>query len=378
MIEFLTYFRELVGHDILYQLVISGVILIIGIILSKLVSFISKKILQPIVSKTETDFDDKLLELFESVIYRSLIIGSIYLSLQNLGSEYLFMIGTSKINLAENYPYLNAFINAGGYILFFVFMVVILFTGFKIINAGFDWYVGKLNTDNDRNLSGSLFPLLNKVTRFVFAAICIVIILSKFNVDISGLLVSLGVGSLAIALAAQDTLSNMISGFIIMLDRPFRIGDRIRIKENKTGDVIEIGLRSTKILDFDNNILIIPNNDIANSEIVNITYPNIDTRVLVEVGVAYGTDIKKIREIILNTVNEHPLILREIPADVNVMSFGDSSVHIRIAARTADYKDAFRLQCELRENIYEAFIREKIEIPFPQRVVHIHDQNQKK
>jgi small-conductance mechanosensitive channel len=257
-------------------------------------------------------------------------------------------------------------------------MIVILFSGFKIINVSFDWYLGKLKSDDDRNLSGSLFPLLNKVARFVFAAICIVVILSKFNVDISGLLVSLGVGSLAIALAAQDTLSNMISGFIIMLDRPFRIGDRIRFKENKTGDVIEIGLRSTKILDFDNNILIIPNNDIANSEIVNITYPNINTRVLVEVGVAYGSDIKKVRELILNTVNEHPLILQEIPADVNVMSFGDSSVNIRIAARTADYKDAFRLQCELRENIYEAFIREKIEIPFPQRVVHINEPNQKK
>jgi small-conductance mechanosensitive channel len=197
-------------------------------------------------------------------------------------------------------------------------------------------------------------------------------------VDISGLLVSLGVGSLAIALAAQDTLSNMISGFIIMLDRPFRIGDRIRIKENKTGDVIEIGLRSTKILDFDNNILIIPNNDIANSEIVNITYPNINTRVLVEVNVAYGTDIKKVREVILSTVKEHPLVLGDIAPDVNVMSFGESAVNIRLAARTADYRNAFQLQCDLREQIYEAFIREKIEIPFPQRVVHIDDKNQKK
>lgn len=377
MTTLLSYLRDLLGNDLLYQMVISVVIILIGILLSKLLSFISKKILQPFVSKTETDLDDKLLELFESLIFRTLIIGSIYLSLKNLSSEYLFIIGESKLNLEHNYPYLDGLITASQYILFTVFMIVILLTGFKVINLGFDWYINKIKADENKNLSGSLFPLLKKIARFIYAAICIVIVLSKFNVDISGLLVSLGVGSLAIALAAQDTLSNMISGFIIMLDRPFRIGDRIRFGNNQTGDVVEIGVRSTKIIDFDNNILIIPNNEIVKSQIINITYPNINTRVLVEVGVAYGTDIKKVREIVLRTANQHPLVIDTTPPDLNLMSFGDSSVNLRLSVRTEDYKNAFALQCGLREKIYEEFLKEKIEIPFPQRVVHLNDTSKK-
>ncbi|QQS37265.1 MAG: mechanosensitive ion channel [Ignavibacteriales bacterium] len=377
MIKLLTYLREFLGSDLLYQIIISAVMILVGILLSKLVSFITKKIIQPFVNKTDTDLDDKLLALFESIIYRVLIVGSIYLSFRNLGSEYLFVIGKQKLNIETNYPYLNEIVNFAGYALFVVLIVVILIAGFRIINIGFDWYLNKLKSEDNRNLSGSLFPLLKKIVRIVFAAVCIVIVLSKFNVDISGLLVSLGVGSLAIALAAQDTLSNMISGFIIMLDRPFRIGDRIRFGANQVGEVVEIGVRSTKILDFDNNILIIPNNDIVKSQIVNITYPNIDTRVLVEVGVAYGSDIKKVRRVILDSANKHPLVLQEIPPEVVVLSLGDSSVNLRLAVRTANYLNAFTLQCELREIIYEEFIRENIEIPFPQRVVHVIDKNKK-
>ncbi len=377
MTSLFTSLRDLLASDILYQIVISALIIIIGIFLSKLVSFISKKILKPFVSKTETDLDDKLLALFESLLYRSLILGSIYLSLRNLVSEYLFIIGTSKLNLEQNYPYLDDLVLASEYILFVVLMILVLVTGFKVINLGFDWYTNKIKSEENRNLSGSLFPLLKKIARFVYAAICIVIVLSKFNVDISGLLVSLGVGSLAIALAAQDTLSNMISGFIIMLDRPFRIGDRIRFGNNQTGDVVEIGVRSTKIIDFDNNILIIPNNEIVKSQIINITYPNINTRVLVEVGVAYGTDVKKVRDIVLGIANQHPLVLKDFQPELNLMSFGDSAVNVRLSVRTEDYRNAFSLQCELREKIYEEFIKQNIEIPFPQRVVHINDPNKK-
>ena len=155
-----------------------------------------------------------------------------------------------------------------------------------------------------------------------------------------------------------------------MIDRPFRIGDRIKYG-SETGDVVEIGIRSTKILDFDNNLVIMPNNEIVKSKVVNVTYPNILTRVIVEVGVAYGTDLKKVREIMLKAANEHPLISKEIPADVVLTSFGDSSLDLRLAARTDDYRNAWAMQCELRETIYEEFNNAGIEIPFPQRVVYL-------
>ncbi|MFN3873725.1 MAG: mechanosensitive ion channel family protein, partial [Ignavibacterium sp.] len=195
-------------------------------------------------------------------------------------------------------------------------------------------------------------------------------VLAKFKVDISAFVVSLGVGSLAIALAAQETLSNMISGFIIMTDRPFRIGDRIRYADNQVGDVVDIGIRSTKILDFDNNIVIIPNNEIVKSRLVNITYPNSLTRVVVEVGVAYGTDIKKVKEILLKVADEDPDCSKQIAPEVFLINFGTSSLDFRLVARTDDYRNAWVMQCRLREKIYEEFNKNNIEIPFTQIVVH--------
>jgi MscS family membrane protein len=211
---------------------------------------------------------------------------------------------------------------------------------------------------------------LKKVSKILIAALAVVIVLSRFDVNISAFIVSLGVGSLAIALAAQDTISNMIAGFIIMIDRPFRIGDRIKYG-TETGDVVEIGIRSTKILDFDNNLVIMPNNEIVKSKIVNVTYPNILTRVIIEVGVAYGTDLKKVKEIMLNAANSHSLISKEVPPDVVLLEFGDSSLNMRLSARTDDYKNAWKMQCELRETIYEEFSKAGVEIPFPQRVVYL-------
>jgi small-conductance mechanosensitive channel len=219
-------------------------------------------------------------------------------------------------------------------------------------------------------LSGSIIPLLKKVIKIIVFALAVVIVLAKFSIDISAFVVSLGVGSLAIALAAQETLSNMISGFIIMTDRPFRIGDRIRYADNQVGDVVDIGIRSTKILDFDNNIVIIPNNEIVKSRLVNITYPNSLTRVVVDVGVAYGSDISKVKEILLDIAKNDPDCSKQIPPDVFFINFGASSLDFRLVARTDDYKNAWAMQCRMREKIYEEFNKHKIEIPFTQIVVH--------
>jgi small-conductance mechanosensitive channel len=255
-------------------------------------------------------------------------------------------------------------------LLFIALIIILLVVSFRYINVFLDWYAQKIDANENRNLSGSLIPLLKKVSKIILFALAVVVVLAKFEIDISAFVVSLGVGSLAIALAAQETLSNMISGFIIMTDRPFRIGDRIRYADNQVGDVVDIGIRSTKILDFDNNIVIIPNNEIVKSRLVNITYPNSLTRVIVEVGVAYGTDIKKVKEILLKIANEDEACSKQIAPEVFFINFGASSLDFRLVARTDDYRNAWAMQCRMREKIYEEFNKHKIEIPFTQIVVH--------
>lgn len=159
-----------------------------------------------------------------------------------------------------------------------------------------------------------------------------------------------------------------------MIDRPFRIGDRIRYADTQTGDVVEIGIRSTKIQDFDNNIVIIPNNEIVKSRLVNITYPTTLTRVVVDVGVAYGSDIQKVKQLMLQAAQEDEFLSTQMPPDVFFINFGESSLDFRLVARTDDYRNAWAMQCRLREKVYELFNKEGVEIPFPQRVIHYADK----
>lgn len=210
----------------------------------------------------------------------------------------------------------------------------------------------------------------------LLTALAFVIVLAKFHIDISGFIVSLGVGSLAIALAAQETISNMISGFIIMTDRPFRIGDRIKVNPDLVGDVIEIGVRSTKVLDFDNNIIIVPNNDIVKSRIVNLTYPSTLSRVVVEVMVSYNCDIDKVKKILISVAENNPLVAKTPAPDTFLTKFDDSGVSYRLTTFTENYQNNAKLGSELREAILIEFKKEKIEIPFPQMDIRLQKNNE--
>ncbi len=364
------FLRDILKDDLLYRIILVAIIIFLSLFASKFLAFLLKKIIRPFVSKTKTDLDDKILEASGSAIYRLSFLAGIFLSVEvfkeGIKSESKFL----PKPLIETYPFLDNLVVIIEALLFISLIIILLIVAFRYINVFLDWYSEKYDSTENRNLKGSLVPLLKKISKIILFALAIVIVLAKFNVDVSAFVVSLGVGSLAIALAAQETLSNMISGFIIMTDRPFRIGDRIRYADNQVGDVVDIGIRSTKILDFDNNIVIIPNNEIVKSRLVNITYPNSLTRVIVDVGVAYGTDIKKVKEILLKIANEDPECSKQVPPDVFFINFGASSLDFRLVARTDDYRNAWAMQCRMREKIYEEFNKNNIEIPFQQVVVH--------
>lgn len=370
MEKLLNQLQIAVNNDLLYQIIISLIIIFLGIVLGKIISLIFKRILKPLTHLTDNEYDDLIVKIIEKGLFKLINIGTFYVALLRLQSELNIISSISDKTLNEQYPYLNSILNVLEIALYIYIIFVILKISFNLTTAVFDWYASRIQADDNRDLSGSLFPLLKKITKIVLSAIAVVALLSKFNVNISGLLVSLGVGSLAIALAAQETISNMISGFIIMTDRPFRIGDRIRYgAAGETGDVLEIGIRSTKIKDFDNNIVVIPNNEIVKSRVTNFTYPDTTTRVVLVVGVAYGTEIEKVREILLRLANAHPLKLKDRNAEVVLSNLGDSSVDIRLALFTDHYSNAWQITTELREQIYNEFNKKGIEIPFPQRVV---------
>ncbi|MHC1736425.1 MAG: mechanosensitive ion channel family protein [Ignavibacteriaceae bacterium] len=371
MFTLLNKFREYTQNDLLYQIFIVVAIIIISVFLAKLFSLIVKKLFLPITKKKEFKVADEIIQVTENGVFRLIIVIGLSIALAVFNDALSLTSLITNKTLIESYPFLDEIVIILDYILFFAVVFLLVWISFKLANIGFHWYGVKVNASENKNLSGSLFPLLSKIAKIMITIIAVMIVLAKFKVDISAFVVSLGVGSLAIALAAQETISNMISGFIVMVDRPFRIGDRIKIGTDVVGDVTEIGIRSTKIIDFDNNVIVIPNNDVVKSRIINLSYPDTLTRVLVEVGVAYGSDLNLVKDLMIKAAVSLEKVDKELKPEAYFMSFGDSSLNMRIAVKTRDYRDAFQVGCDLREKIYEVFNSNNITIPFPQRDLHI-------
>ena len=188
-------------------------------------------------------------------------------------------------------------------------------------------------------------------------------------------LTSAGIAGFAVAMAAKDTLSNLFGGVAIFMDRPFRPGDYIVLDDNERGEVVQIGLRSTRILTRDNVMITIPNSIITNTRIVNQSSPKPMFRVRVKIGVAYGSDIRQVETILLEQVRSNPLAVQNPEPRVRFREFGDSSLNFELLCWARRPQDRGRLIQDLNKGTYNAFAEAGIVIPFPQRDVHLtHEQ----
>ncbi len=369
--KILLSFRNYIHDDLAFQIIMTVLVFLGFMIIAKTLSYISSKVLKPLVKKTTGDLDDRILALIQRSSFRLLILLGGYIALGYFRSGFHSISIVSSRSLIQSYPVLMRVADYTENVLFILLVIQVLISSTNLIYVVFDWYAEKIHVQENKDLGGSLIPLLKKTTRLLLTCAAIIIILSKFNVNISAFIVSLGVGSLAIALAAQDTLSNMISGFIIMSDRPFRIGDRIKIGNDIFGDVEGIGIRSTKILDFDKNVIIVPNNDIVKSRIINLTYPSSVIRVVIELTLPFGVDLPFIKEKLVAIAKADPDVDPELNPEVYLVKFGETGLEFQLTVRTLDYTKAFDLRCRIRENIYMELQKDGIELAYPHRIVSI-------
>lgn len=255
---------------------------------------------------------------------------------------------------------------------FFVLYVLIGFIFvWQVMSRVFTWYGTELAARTETDLDEQLLPILRRISLIILGLVVLSMVLKHFNVEISGLIATLGIGSLAIALAAQASLSDIFSGFVIMVDRPFRIGDRIELLDLATwGDVTDIGLRSTRIRTLDNRMVIIPNSTIGKSLIINHSFPDSHYRIDVNVGVAYGTDIEKARQVMLEAARHVEGVRAEDRNEALFISMGDSALSFRIRVWIESYVDARRVVDRVNSAVYKALNDAGIVIPFPQRDVH--------
>jgi small-conductance mechanosensitive channel len=212
---------------------------------------------------------------------------------------------------------------------------------------------------------------LGRITNYVLLVIGLLVVLQTSGIEMGSLAVLLGALGVGIGFGLQNIVSNFVSGLILLAERPVQVGDWIEV--GGTGGKVErIGARSTTIVTNDNITIIVPNAELVTHNIVNWSHGDPRVRIRVPVGVAYGSDLDRVREALLEVAAAHPGVLPEPPPLVDFTSFGDSALEMELAVWTREMVPfQRRFRSELNFAIDAAFRRRAIQVPFPQRDLHV-------
>lgn len=332
---------------------------ILALFLYKMGMWLIQSFLRRVVERTATDIDDHLLTGVNDQIRWFITI---------------FAIQTALLRLHFINPDLKAGIRD---ISFTLYLVTAFFITWKLVGAVLDQLQDRLSQRMDPNQVKTLMQLARWLVKFFVVFIFITILLEFFGISITAVTAVLGLGGLALSLAAQDTIADFISGIILLIDQPFRVGDRIQVdKVNTWGDVVEIGMRTTKILTRDNRLVIIPNSTMGTSAVVNYSFPDSRYRVQIELGIGYGQDIDEIRRIIVETVEKIDGVLEEKPVDALFLEFGDTTMTFRVRWWIDSYVDTRRMFDKVNQALYTALEGAGIEMPFTTYDVNIKLDNE--
>ncbi len=225
------------------------------------------------------------------------------------------------------------------------------------------------------NVPAAGTSLGQNVLRAVIFGLGGLLILTNLGISITPLITALGVGSLAVALALQPTLSNLFAGVQISLAKPIRVGDFVTLESGAKGFVEDIGWRYTRIRELPNNLVIVPNGRVAEMIVTNYSLPETEQSALVQVGVSYGSDLQKVERVTCEVARE---VLQDVVGGVPAFqpfiryhTFGDSSIDFSVILRVKSFTDRYLVTHEFVKRLQARYAAEGIEIPFPQRVVHL-------
>jgi small-conductance mechanosensitive channel len=316
--------------DDLVNLIVSILIVLVGSLLGVLlVDF-----LLWLLTLTPPEFDNQLVATIEKQLKWLIVL-------------FLFQFATARLAFLS--PELKQWLDL---IYFSLFILLIAAIVWKLVDYMLEGPLLKASSPENRSLIITFTPLLNRSIQVLIFLVSLAIILQAFGVNLSALLAVLGLGGLAISLAAKESLEDIINGFIILIDRPFQIGDRIKIESMDTwGDIESIGARTTQIRTIDNRRVIVPNSIIGNSQVENYTGPDPSLRMEVSLGIAYGSDIS-----VSGVMDNQPPV-------VEFREFGDSAMIFRALYWLNNYRD-IRLRTQVNRSIYMALTEANIEMPF--------------
>jgi small-conductance mechanosensitive channel len=249
------------------------------------------------------------------------------------------------------------------------YLVILVFLLFYVTAKLRKWIVYKVLEKSKIELGVRI--AVGTIFRYLVLVIGSVIILQTAGIDLSALTILAGALGVGIGFGLQNITNNFVSGIIILFERPIKVGDRIEVGD-VYGDVINISMRSTTVLTNDNIAIIVPNSDFISTKVTNWSYTDRNIRYSIPVGVSYNDDPEKIRDLLLKVAKANEFVLERPEPDVLFDEFADSSLNFILRVWTREFINRPRvLKSQLYFEIFKVFKENGVEIPFPQRDLHI-------
>lgn len=326
---------------------------LVTIVFWMVVAALATRLIAPRLARAldkHTTTDDAL--KFEKAISKLILILVFFLSI----GQGLSILGADAVLISD-------FVRFS----FIIYVVITLLIAWKIYLVLAQGILSRFEDNDDSAIDMTLLPLLKMIGKIIFWVVGAAAILGSLGVDLQGILVSAGVVSLGITMGAQNVLSQFFSGIVLLMTRPFKKGDFLKIND-KVYIVQKVRLMFTEFTGWDRDqIITMPNNAVTAATIVNLTREDEAYRLYVYFSVAYGVDLKKAEEVMLKVANESPVVLHDsehAAPNVRMTGFEDSGIELRLGVTVRDFNGTITDASALRMAVYQAFVDNDIEIPY--------------
>ncbi len=341
------FWRMLESHPTLVFVLIVA----LGFIAANLASTLIRRGLARLTAKTETELDDRLVELLHRPVFQTVFLCGLALATRTLGLPVGFT--NNVVNILQS-----------------IVVLAWLFAGFPICRLALD-FLGALQNRFEL-VEERTIPLFEITMKLIIFGGATYVFLQIWSIDATAWLASAGVVGIAVGFAAKDTLANLFSGFFIVADAPYKLGDFVVLTSGERGMITNVGIRSTRLLTRDDIEITVPNALIANGKIINESGgPSEAERIRIKVGVAYGSDVDQVCAVLNKLAVEHDHIRAAPTPRVRLRGFGASSLDFELLCWIDNPVLRGKLSHELYMEVYKTFGDLGIEIPFTQADLHI-------
>lgn len=346
--------------DIVRTIVIAGSCVLGSILVALVARWIQRTVVARAYRKTKSELDDLIFRSLESPLMLAVIVAGLY-------AATLVVLRSDALELSQKA--LAYYISKTNDIFKAVFTLIVAFGALRLLNVVAHWYATSVAPRG----TAYQVEVLKKLVNIAVWALVAVLVLGQLGYKVSALLATLGIGGLAVALALQDTLSNIFAGFYVMADKSIKVGDYVKLDSGDEGFVEEVGWRNTRIRLWANNMVLIPNAKLIQSVLTNYDMPQQQLSVYVWCGVSYDSDLEHVERVTIDVakriLQDMPGAVTEYDPAVRYKEFGDSNINFVVVLRAKDVASQYLIQHEFIKALHRRYREEGIEISYPVRVI---------